>query len=246
METNHEIVPSSELPGLENALVTLDTLERDLAPIEARAKEMKVETADEYANAADLIAQLKISQKTGAATLAPFEGILSRVKDFLQTRKQRHKNRAESIHGILTAKMGDYTRREINAAHAEQWRINEEARRKRDAELKAAVKAGEMGKREAAKLAKEPVPEIKVKATIPKVAGVVRRTNYYAECTNEDGFLMEFAKRIVKGDKSLRHYVVVDAQQINAAAGEMKDSKALEALLPFVKAREESSFGGKA
>lgn len=248
--TNHttEIVISNpiDLPGFETALATMEQLENGLAPIAEQARTMKVESADDYAKAADLIAQLKISTKTGASTLAPFEGIIARVHDFLQTRKNRHKNRVEMIHMVLTDKMGAYTRREKEAAEAEQRRLNEEARKKRDADLKAQVKAGDLGKREAAKIAKEAPPEVKVEPNIPKVAGVVRRMNYYAECTNEDAFLLEFAKRYVKGDKSLRHYVNVNAQQINAAAREMKDSKALEAVLPFVKGREEASFGGKA
>jgi hypothetical protein len=141
-----EIIPSTELPQFNEALAKMDSLELELEPLSKEARELKITDKVTRERAGVLNAQFKDIQKTGDATLATYDAIVKRVKDFIQTRKLRVKNRAEEARGILMAKMGDWDRAEEAAARAEEDRkkrelqanLDRQAEEKRQADEKAA------------------------------------------------------------------------------------------------------------
>ena len=132
-----EIIPSTELPQFNEALAKMDSLELELEPLSKEARELKITDKPSRERAGVLNAQFKDIQKTGDATLATYDAIVKRVKDFIQTRKLRVKNRAEEGRGILMAKMGDWDRAEDAATKAEQDRQKRELQAKLE---KASIK----------------------------------------------------------------------------------------------------------
>jgi hypothetical protein len=109
--------------------------------------------------------------------MAPYDKIIKRVKDFIQTRKLRVKNRVTELTGMLTPKMAEWDRAEERAAQAERDRVAreqkqalerqaeqkrladekaaKELREKRVAEIRTDLKAGRITKRQAEKLLTE-------------------------------------------------------------------------------------------
>jgi len=172
-----EIIPSTEMPQFNEALAKMDGLELELEPLSKEARELKITDKPSRERAGVLNAQFKDIQKTGDATLATYDAIVKRVKDFIQTRKLRVKNRAEEARGILMGKMGDWDRAEEAAARAEEERkkrelqatLDRQAEEKRQAdeqaarelrvsrvaEIRADLKAGKITKRQAEKLLRE-------------------------------------------------------------------------------------------
>ncbi len=285
MAENTEIIPSLELPGLPVALGEMDTLQTHIEGIGSQIRAMSIDKREDYEKMADLVTKLKSADKSGVSTMSPLKNAVNKVRDFLLTRERKLANRIEEFRGIANAKMGEWTRKEQLAAKAEQERINAEARKKAEAEaaaklkqeqeeaakrkkdaiaeIKRRLKAGEIGKREAAKLLKEAgdteqadilraeaeateIKEnpqtIKVESQVPTVAGIQKRVNYRAECTDTGAFLKEFARRYAKGDISLLPYVTVDQQAIGKFARDTKDSKKVAESLPYVKAWEDRTF----
>jgi hypothetical protein len=172
-----EVIPSSELPRFNEALAEMDKLELELEPVAREAREIKIVDKPTRERAGILNAQCKAVQKSGDATLASYDAIIKRVKDFIQTRKLRVKNRAEEARGILMGKMGDWDRAEEAAARAEQDRIQrekqaaidraaeekrqadeqaaKELRERRVAEIRQDLKDKKITKRQAEKLLRE-------------------------------------------------------------------------------------------
>jgi hypothetical protein len=172
-----EIIPSTEMPQFNEALAKMDGLELELEPLSKEARELKITDKPSRERAGVLNAQFKDIQKTGDATLATYDAIVKRVKDFIQTRKLRVKNRAEEARGILMGKMGDWDRAEEAAARAEEERkkrelqatLDRQAEEKRQAdeqaarelrvirvaEIRADLKAAKITKRQAEKLLRE-------------------------------------------------------------------------------------------
>jgi hypothetical protein len=167
-----EIIPSSDLPGLEAALAGLDSDSLQIEQLKAQAEAITVvNSGEQYAQAGQILTQLRGLKKSGANRMTPFLDITKRVTDFLRNKRSVLESKVEAVDGPLSRKMEDYKRREREAAAAEQRRINEErerlareeAERKRKeeeeraaAERKAqekqiedARKAGELNKREA-------------------------------------------------------------------------------------------------
>ena len=218
----HEIIPANPLPlpGFEIALSTMDTIEGSLAPLAERAKVIQVTDAATFAEAGEIIARLKAVEKDSEVTLAPFKLTVQRVKDFLQTRFNRNANRAREIHAQLTAKMGDYSRKEREAAEKEQKEINKKLERK-----------GE-----------DPVT---VQPNIPKVAGVRNTINYPVEVADRSKFLNAF----LKGDKQRRlflaQFIALDESALARHAKELKDPVEFMKQVPGVKCERKEAFGGK-
>ena len=126
-------------------------------------------------------------------------------------------------------------------AEAEERRINEERRKKaaddaeaerkrREKEIEAQRKAGEVGKREAERLRKEAeaeakaqaaaVVDVKVQANIPSVQGVPSRVNW------------KF--RIVDANKIPKAYLIPDEQKIGQTVRLLKDKARTEAVIPGI------------
>ena len=148
---------------------------------------------------------------------------------------------AETIDGALARKVKDYETQERMRAEAEERRINEERRKKaaddaeverkrREKEIEAQRKAGEVGKREAERLRKEAeaeakaqaaaVVDVKVQANIPSVQGVPSRVNW------------KF--RIVDANKIPKAYLIPDEQKIGQTVRLLKDKARTEAVIPGI------------
>lgn len=289
--TKQEIIPSSDLPKFNEALVTMDGFEQQLEPIMKEAREIKVTDAVSYQRAGALIAEIKSIDKSGDSTMSPYNTILKKVKDFIKQRELRVANRVEEIRGIITPKLAEYERAEKAKAQAEQERISREtkqriereAEEKRVADEKAAnelkkrriseiredLRSGKFGnpksasaKRKAQKeleaagameeallaqaaadeeegknKATEVASSVKVEANTPAMAGVMRRTNYYAECIDQVKFMagMIFV---------FKDCVEVSNKKLCEKAREVKDSKTLTAMFPpgSVRAWEEKTY----
>ena len=148
---------------------------------------------------------------------------------------------AETIDGALARKVKDYETQERMRAEAEERRINEERRKKaaddaeverkrREKEIEAQRKAGEVGKREAERMKKEAeaeakaqaaaVVDVKVQANIPSVQGVPSRVNW------------KF--RIVDANKIPKAYLIPDEQKIGQTVRLLKDKARTEAVIPGI------------
>ena len=161
-------------------------------------------------------------------------------------------------------------RRKEEAEAAERRKIEEakaEAERKeRQKEIEKQQKAGELKKKEAAALQKkadedaaerkrlaeeeqkksnENIQEVKVQPSVPTVAGIRRRVNYYAGAeTDKDEDLLIAAFKF-SGDTQrgtfLRRFICVNNLEVAKYAREVKDDEAVMKALPGVRAYHEDS-----
>jgi hypothetical protein len=172
-----ELIPSSQMPGFNESIATMQKYVADLTPIFNEAQKLNVTDRASRERAGELIAQIKRIDKDGEEEMKPHKKVIKSVTDFIQTHCRRVSNRAEEIRGILTKKMADWDRAEERAAAAERDRIAREkqaeldrlAEQKRQDDEKAAkelkdrrireinadFKAGKIGAREKARLLKE-------------------------------------------------------------------------------------------
>ena len=221
-----ELVPTNPLPlpGFELALSNMDALETSLAPLAERAQTLDVKDAGTFAEAAQVIAALKLATKESEACLAPYKLKVRQVLDFLQNRFNRNKNRAEELHGILTAKMVDYTRKERAAAEAEEKKLNKQAE-KRGAD------------------------PVTVQPNIPKVAGVRNTVNYPITIDDPKALIRACLKAYKAPNherfKFLVRFITLDRQELAAYAKELKDAKQFNSEIPGVTCEEKEAFGGK-
>ena len=221
-----EIIPLNPLPlpGIETALTTMDKLENSLAPLAERAQTLQVIDAASFAEAGELIAQLKSITKESEVTLAPFKLIVQRVKDFMQTRFNRNSNRATEIHGVLSRKMGDYTRQERPAAHKEEDKTN----RQRE---------------------KQGLPPVNVQPNIPKVAGVRNTVNFPITIEDPKALIKACLKAYKATDTKrfqfLAQFIKLDETTLAAHARDLKDAEKFNSEVPGVKCEKKEAFGGK-
>lgn len=164
--------------------------------------------------------------------------------------------------------------REINdqlAREAEEKRqadieAAKEAKRKKVALIKADFAAGKIGKREYAKQLKEAGEEaeaakeqaeldaeerknvkvtVTVEPNIPTMKGVVKRTNYTAHCTNQDGFILAaLAEFQTLGHFGIyREFIEVNDDLLAKHAREVvKDDALMEKKFQFVSAKSKKTF----
>lgn len=221
-----ELVPTNPLPlpGFEDALKVMDNLENSLAPLSERAKALQVTDAASFAEAGELIAQLKMVEKDSEVTISPFKLRVQRVKDFLQQRFNRNANRAREIHAGLTAKMGDYSRKEREAAEKEQKELN-----------KKLEKRGE-----------EPVT---LQPNIPKVAGVRNTVNWPITIEDPKALIKACLKAYKASDTKrfqfLAQFIMLDEVKLREHARDTKDADKFNAEVPGVTCKRADAFGGK-
>jgi hypothetical protein len=209
------IIPPTDLPNLQNALAEMEHEAAILPELRAKAKDILITDASTYAEAGQMLARVREFKKVPDFKLGQFLSRARRVVDWLRTEQNKHVNAAEEIDGVLKGKMAEYKRKETAAAFAEQQRINEERRKAAEAQAEAdrkarekeiakQVKTGEVGKREAQQLRKQAdadaeaakvnVPEAHVAPSIPKVSGVVMRTNWKFEVVDAARIPHKFCK----------------------------------------------------
>lgn len=146
--------------------------------------------------------------------------------------EERKKERVDQIHEDLrnkkiTKRQAEKMLREAGAGEeAEKARI---AAEKEEADAKA--------KDEAAKL--------RVKPKTSTTPGLVKRTNYTAECADEDLLLHRVVGEYISlGNRfgPQRDFVMANNQKIGAKAREIEDDQKMEELYPYVKASHTSTF----
>jgi hypothetical protein len=150
-----EVIPSLSLDDakLRGALAELDATHLKAEGLRKQAMDLQVKTADQRAQAGQLVTELKDASKLAEAHLTPFEVIAKKVTDYLRQRRLRTTNLCEEARGILNRKMAEYDRLEQEATAKDQAKQN-----------KVAERRGEE-------------PGI-VKPNIPSVAGNVQRVNW--------------------------------------------------------------------
>jgi hypothetical protein len=214
-----DLIPALPTKEVETALAELRTATANLGSLRERADPLAVKDKDSYTAAGQLRAEVRSASKIGALKLKPYLEVAKRVVEYLRTEISKHETEAAKIEGSLDTKINDHLTREKAAAAAEQTRINEERNRqarikseedrkereriaketkeRRVAEIKADLKSGKLGKRDAARLLKEagaleesaieqaaadaevareaPKP-VEVKPDLPVIAGSRKRT----------------------------------------------------------------------
>lgn len=172
-----EIIPSTKMDGLENALAELREEAGALPILRKQAVELAVTDESTYQKAGELLLQVRGIGKSGALKINPFLDIANRVANFLRNARSRHEDEAKAVADVISGKMADQKRREREAAEAETRRMNEEARirneqeaearrkadrehaeqakKERVKEINRALRAGEITKKSAAKLLRE-------------------------------------------------------------------------------------------
>jgi regulator of protease activity HflC (stomatin/prohibitin superfamily) len=176
-----EVIPSTELFGLREALSELTREAEKLEDYRTRASalpgELPLTDAEVYATAGLLLNEVRASSELAPSKINPYKAVAKRVLDFLDTRLKAHKLCFAALDAEIAGKMAERNKRERESAEREQRRINEEKREaaqkradeqraadellakekreKRVAEIRGLLKRGKIGKREAAKLLKE-------------------------------------------------------------------------------------------
>lgn len=194
----------------------------------SQAEELVVTNSEDYAATLGFLKELRTYKKAVGFEKDPGIDSAKQHLDFLREDKAKHIRPLDAIDKVAAQKAADWKENERLAAAAEERRVNEQRRRdaaenaaadRRAAEAAAeaerkrrqkviddARKSGEVGKREANKLAKEVaeraerdkkaareaeeaaanVKDVKVKADIPTVAGTMGRTNWKFRVVNPD------------------------------------------------------------
>jgi hypothetical protein len=113
-------------------------------------------------------------------------------------------------------------------------KAREANRLKKQAEEDAA--RAKLDAKKEADLAVADVQDVKVESNVPKVAGVQRRTNYYAEVTDAAALISAFEDGDETQRDFLRQFITVNEPAVGKYAREAKDPKKVEQSIPGVKA----------
>jgi len=288
-----EIIPRPNLVGVEIAIRKLanETAKFDGLKLRAEAI-LKVAaisaTPEQCAEAKALQLEVKTLGKAAGLALDSYWQVVKAALDALSQIYTNHEGKAEAIDGPLKTWVQSFEAEETKRAQQEQDRINaenarivaekaeaerkqreqeaEEKKKERVAEIKAAQKRGEIGKREAAKLMREvgadaeaaieqaaadaeiakntPPPQVTVKPNIPKQAGVPSRKNYKAELKDPEAIIAAYVRTFAKPVDLerrifLRKFIMINEQKLGEEARDTKDSKKMAALIPGVRFYED-------
>jgi multidrug efflux pump subunit AcrA (membrane-fusion protein) len=249
------------------------TITDKVAILRQEAEAIAVINQDDYTKALLFVKGLRAYKKDVGFKLDPGIHSAREHLNFLREEKDKHIRPIQEIDEAVSARAGAWREKERLAAEAEQKRLNAECRRlaaeeaekarraaeataeierkRRQKEIEAARKSGEIRVREANRLAKEAaaqaerekqyaredeeaarqVKEVKVKPAIPKLAGTMGRTNWHWRW-NEDG-----ENELLDGfreNMSLRSFVQANEQQIGQMVRGEKDKEKAEAKCPGI------------
>ena len=184
-----EIIPKLEFESsLETALATSDGIARELHLLTHKAIEIQVTDYDSYTAIGAVLSETRSIKKNRVAALwAPFFGVVDRVKDFLKVHRSAIDNVCEKIDNICVAKMKEYERNELEAAKAEEAKLNRKS--------------------------EEPVT---VKPAIPAVTGYRRSTVYRAEVVDRNKFLKAYRKGHRVEQAFLEQFILIDEKELAA------------------------------
>lgn len=258
------------------------TIEQGLAALRSDAEAIVIRDQHSYIAAAQIKNDANAYIKDVKAKLGP--GIES-AKDHLNRLKNdmaMYVTPAEQIRDTVEAKRIAYSEEEKRKALIEQEREQEklraearakaeaerreadrlakEQREAREKELEAQRKAGEIGKREEARLAKQAAEDevkakalaeeqaiktasefktVEVKPNIPAVAGSKNQTYYFGEVTNPAQIIAEYNSALIRSDlerqRFLAQFIMVNEQAVGQFARKTQDNAKATAMLPGVK-----------
>jgi hypothetical protein len=206
-------LPSTELPGLDSALASVEQFTLQLAPLQEKARTIEVKFPDKsaYSEIGEVLSEVRNLRKQGAAQFAPFDLIVDRVKTFLRTKRQKHENTCEEIETVCKAKMKPWEQQELEVTQKEETKLNKKAEKRGEA-------------------------PVEVQPSIPTVAGYRRTTNYYAEVTDADKLLRAWMRAGKEQHQYLRKFITIDVKALNAEAREVKDPEKLQKAIPGIRA----------
>lgn len=172
-----EIIPSTELTGIEGAIRNLSVAESRLTELRPKAESIVVDSPAKFLEGGALLKEIRDLKKAGSTYMKPFKDIVKRATDYLRNKETAHELVAAQIEGPLAEKLAKYQREERERADKEQRELqarNEKAKREQAeadrkaakeaadkereegiAKINAALKAGTIGKREANRMLKE-------------------------------------------------------------------------------------------
>lgn len=210
MQDTTQIIPTTELSGIESALAKADQFHAQLEPLFSKARTIIVVDQPTYSELGSVLSETRSIRKNQIAPLyAPFEGIIQRAKDWLKQSRLGHDNLAEQIEGICVAKLKEFENAEREAA-----------------------------KKEAAKLNKGKAPEecATVVPNLPTVAGYRKSVTYPVEVQSFEAFMKAYATAISKKDKPraqfLREFLALDEKALAGYARELKDPEKFNREVP--------------
>ena len=267
---NTQLIPSTEMKGLEMALGELRNEAAVLPELKAKADALTVTTPNQYAEAGALLTQVRSVKKAGAFKINPFLEIAKRVSDFLRNERTEHENKCLAIDDAISYKMSDFKRREREAAEAEERKINEERRRaaekeaeakrkeaeaqaaeerkKREKEIAEAQKSGEVKKREAERLKKEAAEqEARAKRQAEEEARIaaanVQDVKVLPSTPKVAGIRgrVNWRFRIVNADLIPRQYLIPDEVSIGQMVRNAKDKAKAEKSCPGIEVYSEDA-----
>lgn len=135
---------------------------------------------------------------------------------------------------------------EITKRDAEKKK--KEADEKAERERIAAQEEERIRNEQAAKDAEEKkasVEQVVVKSTMPTIAGIKKRVNYYAEMSDDAKLFDAFAEAVLAKDAArigfLRRFLEVDVKELGKYARDTEDPKVVEATVPGSRAWSEDS-----
>ncbi len=247
---------------MTNHKAEIATITDKVAILRTEAEAIAVINQDDYTRALTFVKSLRAYKKDVGFKLDPGIHSAREHLEFLREEKAKHIRPIDELDKAVSARASTWREQERLAAEAEQKRLNEERRRQaredaergriaadkeakrqeeeRKKEIERARKAGEFGKRDANRLAKEAaaqaerdrvaareaeerdrqVKEVKVKPSIPKMAGIKGRTNWKFKIINE---------ALIP-----RQYLMPDNVAIGAMVRGVKDKQEAKAKCPGI------------
>jgi hypothetical protein len=172
-----EIIPSTELTGIEGALRSLSIDEARLAELWPKADRIVVNSPEKALEAGAILKEIRDIKKAGDRHMAPYKDVVKRALDWIRNKVTAHEMLAAKIEQPLAEKLATFQREDRERTQKEQQERDErrekekrdkaeadrlaaikkadEEKAERIAQLKAAIKSGAMGKREGARLLAE-------------------------------------------------------------------------------------------
>ena len=243
-------------------------LETTLAGLKTMAASIVVSTPESCLTAKTAQRDVRNYLKDVHAKLDPFVNAAKAAYDKAKDERTRWIEPAETIDAQLAAKVKDFEQREREAAEAEQRRINEERRRKAEADaaaqrkadeeaaaerrrkeqadIEAARKAGELKKREAEKLKKEAEERERAAKEQAAMDEQFRKTNVQDVTVKPNiptvsgvPSRRNWKFEVVNVDRIPRSFMCPDLVEIGGMVRSTKDKAKAEAACPGIRVWEE-------
>jgi hypothetical protein len=193
-----------------------------------------------------------------AKWIDPLEKLDETLADKVKTFEREEREAAKREEDRINAENARLAREKAEREQKEREKAAKEQREAKIKEINAALKAGDIGKREAAKMLKEagadaeaaiqqaaadaeiaknaPPPKVEVKPNIPTVSGVPSRRNWkFRFAPNGENILLDAFREKME----LRTFVQPNEQEIGRMVRDTKDKKLAESRCPGIEVYED-------